>query len=80
MIVPANRLLKDIPLIKHGISCLPSGHHRSYHLSNAHEYAEHKDLVQRQTQIKVTYKGFISETEDSCNECIDVDFRVPARQ
>ncbi len=69
------RLLKDIPLIAHGISYLPPGHDRSYCLSNAHEYGQHNELAQSQVQIKVTYKGFRRETY---NDCIDVDFRIRA--
>ena len=78
------RLLKDIPLIEHGINCLPAGHDRSYHLSSAHQYANHSELTQKQVRIKVSYNGFISEAKNSrsktYNDCIDVDFRVPARR
>ena len=69
------RLFKDIPLIAHGISYLPPGHDRSYRLSNANVYGEHNKLAQCQVQIKVTYKGSRRETY---NDCIDVDFRLPA--
>ena len=71
------RLLKDIPLIAHGISYLPPGHDRSYRLSNAHEYGEHNKLAQRQLQIKVTYKDSNCE---KYKDCIDIDFRIPARR
>ena len=71
------RLLKDIPLIAHGISYLPPGHDRSYRLSNAHEYGEHDELAQRQLQIKVTYKDSNCE---KYKDGIDVDFRIPARR
>ena len=75
--LPGNRLLKDIPLINHGTSYLPSGHKRSNRLSNAHEYSAHDELMQQQTQIKVTYKDSRGKTYD---DCMCFDFRITASQ
>ena len=71
------RLLKDIPLIQHGISHLPPGQNRNYRLSSEHEYGAHCELMQQQTQIKVTYKDSRGETY---NDCFCLDFRIYARQ
>ena len=75
--LPGDRLLKDIPFIQYDISYLPPGQNRSYRLSSELVYATHNELMQRQLQIKVTYKDSRSETYD---DCFPLDFRLYAGQ
>ena len=71
------RLLKDIPIIESGIGYLPPRHERSNRLSNANEYSAHDELMQRHTQIKVTYRDCRNKPYD---DSICFDFRAPASQ